>query len=582
MGVDELSRGMLGVGRTVFQGTRIDSFQVEILGVLRNAFGPKTDIILVRLSGHPLEKTGGIAGMSGSPVYVDDRLIGAVAYGWSFSTEPIMGITPIGEMLDILERPNTHLSDATAPSGRAFDDLTDEVTVDTFGSEASLTPGQIQRVKTPVYLSGFATEVVPQLQDQLSAFGLFPVQGGGGTDATLGEPTLEPGAALGVQLVRGDFNMTAIGTLTHVDGDRLIGFGHPMLSSGSTRLPMTTAYIHDVIPSRFLSFKLGSAVKQVGAITQDRAPGIAGLIGAKAEMMPTTVRVSSPGRSEQFEMEVLRNRDLGPLLIQSAVISSLISAEKARGEVTVKTRLQLKIADRETLVFDNIFAGPRGLGEGVMGVTRPLQLLLQNPFEAVRVESASFDLEVAEEVEAARIEAVQVDRSRFEAGDVVGLEIDLRPYLAPTRTVKASVTIPDHIREGTVLLRVSSARAYAAQNAKRVPDTYRVSDVEGLIDALEREYRNDDLIVELLANRAGATVNGVELSSLPPSVAAAMKTSRRSGGVRAVNQTVVSKQVLKTEHVLSGQQTVFLAVGSDGPSLRFSPGQPARPTPKKD
>ena len=579
MGVDELARGMHGIGRTVFHGIRIDSFEVEILGILRNAFGPKTDIILARLSGEPLEKTGSIAGMSGSPVYVDGKLIGAIAYGWSFSIEPIMGITPIAEMLDIIRRPDevssarsrqfslpsdSPLFEATAEAGRLF-----EVEI-----------GQMQPVKTPVYLSGYSTAVVPRLRDQLAAYGLMPVQGGGGEDDSLPEATLEPGAALGVQLVRGDFNMTAIGTLTYVEGDRLIGFGHPLFSSGSTSLPMTTAFIHDVVASQFQSFKIGVAVKAVGTITQDRAAGIGGVIGQEAEMMPTAISIRSAGRAQHYKMEVIRNRDLGPLLVQAAVVSCLISAEKAQGEVTVRTSLTLKIEGRPDLVIENVYAGARGLGEGVLGVTRPMQLLLQNPFEEVRIEAAFFDLEVAEDVKAARIESIALDRSRFEPGDAIGVEIQLRPYLDKSVSIWTTVVIPKHFRQGTLTLRISSARRHRAQESKRIPGQYRVTSVEGLIRILEREHRNDVLIVELLADRAGATVGGLEMSSLPPSVVGAMRSVRRSGSVQPVSQSVLAESLVDTKYVLSGHQTVFLSVGTGGQGLRFGPSQ-SGPTQKK-
>lgn len=571
MDVDALERGMRGYGLTVFHGTRIDTFQVEVLGVQRNAIGPGSDMILVKLSGDPIEKTGGIAGMSGSPVYVDGKLIGAVAYGWSFSIDPIMGVTPIGEMLEIVDRPD-------GGSAGYGTDLGYEAPGER--TSAGVDGARLQKVRTPVYLSGFVEEALPGLQDRLEAYGLMPVQGGGGVDSSLPDAPLAPGAAVGVQLVRGDFSMTGIGTVTHVDGLRVLGLGHPMLFSGSTRLPMTTAFIHDVLPSQFISFKLGAAVNTVGAITQDRSPGVLGLLGETVEMMPTTITVKSPGVSNRFEMEVLRNRELGPMVVQAAVVSALFASEKARGEATVRTELTVDVAGYEPMTFENVYAGARGLGEGVMGVTRPIQLLVQNPFETVRIDSASVSLEVAEDVQAAAVHSIALDRSTFEPGDRVGVTVELRPYLDEPVTRQVTMTIPDHVREGTLMLRVSSARSHAAQESKRVPAAYRVSTVDALVRALRREHRNDEMIVELIANRPGATVAGVELSALPPSVAAAMKTSRRSRTVRAVNQTVLSKAVTATDFVLSGQQTVYLKVGGDGPSLRFSPVQPG-PTPKK-
>ena len=175
------------------------------------------------------------------------------------------------------------------------------------------------------------------------------------------------------------------------------------------------------------------------------------------------------------------------------------------------------------------------------------------------------------------IESIALDRSRFEPGDSVGVEIRLRPYLEERTSLRTTVVIPTHFREGTLTLRISSARSHLAQESKRIPGWYRVTDVDGLIRVLEREHRNDVLIVELLANRAGATVGGWEMSSLPPSVVRAMKSARRSGSVKPVSQSVLAESLVETKYVLAGQQTVFLSVGAEGQGLRFGPG----PTQKK-
>jgi len=573
MGVDEIKRGMRGIGKTVFRGTRIDTFEVEILSVIKNQ-GPKSDRILAKVSGHSLEKTGGIQGMSGSPVYIDGKLIGAVAWGYPFALDPVMGITPIGEMLEIMERPEQ----ATLPD--AIDPPPSYARLSDPSRPSTIEHGQLTPINAPVYVSGFSPEVVPRLRDELSGYGLVPVQGGGGYDPSLPEATLEPGSSLGVQLVRGDFNLTAIGTVTHVDGDRVVGFGHPMFYLGSSRLPMTTAFIHDVIANQFISFKIGSGGKQVGAITQDRATGIGGVIGGTAELMPTNISVRSSQNEWSYKMEVLRHRMLGPQFIQAAVVSSVLTASKAVGEATVKTRLSLKVEGHPELSFTNIYAGPRGLGEGILGVTRPIQLLLGNPFEEVRVESATFELDIDETTKAASIRSIELDRSRIEPGDRLGLRIEVAPYLGKAETIETLVVVPPHVRKGRLTLRVSSARSHVAQESKRIPGYYRVSSVDALLNVLERERTNNTMIVELIANRPGATVGGLELASLPPSVAAAMKQSRHSRNIRPVNQSVISSADVSTPYVLSGQQIVFLTIGSDGPALRFTPSQPG-PTPKK-
>lgn len=567
MSVDEIQRGMVGIGRTVFQGTRIDTFQVEVLGVLRNVLGPRSDIILARLSGGPLEETGVIAGMSGSPVYIQGKLIGAVAYRFgTFAKQPIAGITPIAEMIDVLKRPSAPPGATSSPGSWLRQSREGAPAV---AGPAGMEAGALRPVATPLVMSGFAPRVVAELREELLPLGLLPVQGGGGGDASLPSGPFEPGAPLGVQLIRGDFSVTGIGTLTYRDGDRVVGFGHPMLFGGSTAMPMTAAYIHQVLPSQYLSFKLGTASHPMGLIVQDRAPGIAGILGREAEMIPTRIEVRSPGNREGFRMEVLRNRDFGPLLVRMAVTSALISSEKLMGETTVRARTRIAVAGQPPLEVENIYAGARGLGEAVWGATTPLSRLMQNPFEPVRVEEVAFDLEVEERARAARIEAVRLQKARFQPGDTARVTVTLRPYLGDLQKVDTLLVIPAQARRGRLTLRVSSASAHAALEAKRVPGEYTPRDLAHLIRLLGRVERNDGLILELLSPRGGVTVEGREVSALPPSVLSALRLSRESGTVRRVRQTVLERMRIRTAHVLFGSQTVFIHIDRERNGVVF-------------
>ncbi len=553
MSVDEVQRGMVGIGRTVFQGTRIDTFQVETLGVLRNVFGPRSDIILARLSGGPLEETGVISGMSGSPVYIDGKLIGAVAYSFgAFAKEPIAGITPIAEMIGVLNRPS---APPDAASSLGFWLGEESVSLDSPGLEM----GELKPVATPLVMSGFVPRVVAELREELLPLGLLPVQGGGGADPSLPSAPFEPGAALGVQLIRGDFSVTGIGTLTYREGDRVVGFGHPMLFGGSTAMPMTAAYIHQVLPSQYLSFKLGTASRPMGLIVQDRAPGIAGIVGREAEMIPTQIEIRSSGNQETFRMEVLRNRDFGPLLLRMAVTSALISAEKLMGETTVRTRTRIALAGHPALEVENVYAGAQ-VGQAVLGATTPLARLMQNPFERVQVEEVAFDLELEERARAARIEAVRLQKARFQPGDTVRVSVTLRPYLGDPQKVDTLLVIPAQARRGRLILRVSSASAHRTLEVKRAPDEYRPRDLEHLIRLLSRVERNDDLILVLLSAKRGVTVEGRAMSALPPSVLSALRLSRESGTVKPVRQTVLERMRVRTEHVLFGSQAVSIYV----------------------
>ena len=566
MPVEELRRGMRGIGRTVFQGTRIDTFQVEILGVLHNAIGPRSDLILARLSGGPLSNTGVILGMSGSPVYVDGKLIGAVSYRvGAFAKEPIAGITPIAAMVDLFNRPPAPegVSSAVRLTKSGAHRLIDLTGMDA----AELTP-----ISLPIVISGFAPESVADFRQAFSNTGWTPVQGGG-VDSGAPAGAFEPGAALGVQLVRGDLSVTGIGTLTHRDGNRVVGFGHSMIFGGATALPMTAGYIHEVLPSQFASFKLGVAGRTMGAIVQDRAPGIAGTIGLEVDMMPVQINLRSPGKEAQFRMEVLRDRDLGPTLLRMAVFSAMVSSEKLTGEATVKSRVRIDLNGRPSVEAENVYAGAQGLGSAVLGVTTPLANLIRNPFQPIRIERVTFDLDVeAERAHTAHIKSIGLQKTSFQPGDTVRVTVSLRPYWGGLRRVEEAMVIPNHTPGGRLILMVSSASAHVKQEAKRAPGEYKARDLDHLIRLLGRAGRNNEMVVELLSGAQGVTIEGREVSRLPSSVLSALQYSRSSDAVKQVRQTVVQRARIPTDYVLSGSQIVVLNVNRKRNGVIFAEG----------
>ena len=303
MPVSEVQRGMTGIGKSVFQGTKIEEFGVEILGVL-TAADLGGDVILARMtSGVPFDRdAGAVAGMSGSPIYIDGRLVGALALGWSFSKEPIFGITPIRQMLESLDRPKS-LPEQTAESPRPPALLRDrEITrarvasgtdpdAPAFADEKTIV---LRPLSTLVSCSGFTREGMVQAGRVLARNGLQAAPGGGpmpGVDAEL-----EPGAAIGVQLMSGDFDMTAVGTVTYRDGDSLIAFGHPLMQLGETDLPMTSAYIHDIVPGIQSSMKMASPLVVHGRLLQDRPWSVGGAIGEPPQMVPVSIRVRDGDR----------------------------------------------------------------------------------------------------------------------------------------------------------------------------------------------------------------------------------------------------------------------------------------------
>ena len=560
MSADKIKRGMKGIGLTVFQGTRIDTFEVEVLGVLRNVLGPKSDMILARLSGGPLEQTGVIAGMSGSPVYIDGKLIGALGYSiGSFAKEPIAGITPIKEMMQVLERISSDtLSSATFGSRKREMQL------------AEINGGVLKPVAVPLMLSGFASQVVMESRQELSEYGLLPMQGGGGTDSSLEVGAFEPGASLGAQLIRGDLSATTIGTLTHRVGDRVVGFGHPMMWSGRTAMPMTAAYIHQVVSSQMLSFKYGTASQSMGIILQDRAPGIAGVVGSDAKMMPIRVTVLSPGQATSFNMEVFRHRELGPLLVRMAVATSVISAEKLAGETTVNGQLTLHMPGFEPVVVENMYAGPQGLGLAVLGLTQPLAQVIQNPFIDAAIDSAVFQLSIEERTRGARIDGLRLDRSHYDPGDTVQVSIALAPILGKREVIELELPIPIHFAPGRLMLQAVNEHEQKLQDRKRAPGAYDSKNLEDLVRLIKQPGRNDALVVRFVASQPGVTMGGHEVSGLPMSVMSALSLSRGSNVIQKLRQSVFGQKRVITDYVLSGSQSAVFMVGKDSDGPTFS------------
>lgn len=313
MFIDEVKPGMKGYGLTVFSGTKIERFDAEVLSILYGT-DPRSNLILVRISGGPIERAGVIAGMSGSPIYMDGRIIGALAYSWTFSKEPIAGITPIDEMLrifDFEQRSGGRAAVGREETGSAgwAQGASLSVALPVTMSESVV----MRPVMTPMVFSGFSNEAMEFFRPQLEGWGIIPVVGGSFSERLAEtDAPFEEGAAVGVQLVRGDMSATAIGTLTVKENGKVLAFGHPFMLSGPVDFPMTTAYVHTILPNLVVSTKVGSPLKPVGTLTQDRRTGVAGVLGGSSKMVPLTLRVKGAGgdQVQTFNFEIVRSLSL--------------------------------------------------------------------------------------------------------------------------------------------------------------------------------------------------------------------------------------------------------------------------------
>jgi hypothetical protein len=600
MPVSEIKAGMDGTGVTVFNGLRREEFKVDILGVLENIVGPRRSLILARLEGGRLADTGVMQGMSGSPVYINGRLIGAVSYSLgSFSKEPIAGITPIAEMLDATATPVARPATARASAFKldrwpptreeyvtalrdAFARLSPFGATSTPGGAINLSAmaglpagATLQPIATPLTMSGFTGETHDTIASALSGIGFFPMNGspaGSGSPAGLGTANAKTeadaatkaapmtgGDAIGVSLVSGDLALGATGTVTLVDGDRVYAFGHPFFNLGPTEFPMTRAYVHTLLPSLFASSKLASIGEIVGTVRQDRATAIAGTLGPGPTLVPVSLTLAPErGPTRTFKFGIVKDQMFTPLLTFASIVSTLQSYEREFGAATFTVRGQATIKDYGAVALEDIFTGDTpGIGAAAY-VAGPITALLKNDLAPVQIDSVDLTIASFEEPRTATIERAWLDDERPKAGSTVALHILTRTYRGEDKLQTVDIAIPSNA-SGTLSVVVSDGTRLAAQEPdQKQPQQAR--SVDQMIRLFNQARRNNRLYVKLVAPQPGAVINGETLSALPPSVMAVIEADRESAGVRRVGSAVLGEWALPSDNAIVGQRTLSLSV----------------------
>ncbi len=554
---EQLRPGDRGIGRTVFRGATVDSFDVEILGVLRR-WRPQRDLVLARLAGGPLEETGVIAGMSGSPVYVDGKLIGAIAYGWSFPKQPIAGITPIGEMLDVMDG-----VDAT-PSPQRFGAALDPLEHGTaLGAPTSRAAEGLAQVAVPLACAGFDRETLSAFADDFSTLGFVPIEAGAGTGGGLAMP-LVPGAPVGVQLIGGDMRAVATGTVTHVEEDRLIAFGHPMFGSGATDFPLVSAEIIDVFPSYIRSFKFSAAGPVVGAFRQDRPSAIAGVLGAAPHTIPMIVTVHAPTGEHTYELEMIDDRRWTPLFVRVALFQAIANVTRFVGDATLRVRTTMELAERPPVSVEATYATGFAPSLVAAKAAEPVDLLARNRFEAVGFRGLRFDISVAETLEAGAIQSVALQRTRVHPGDAVDASVVVARVRGEPASYDVALRVPAQLGPGPLMFRVGDATAAETWEQLRAPGRFSPESLDDLIALISRQRRQDVLVAELVAVERSITFGAAELPSLPPSVVAILRGTRTLGRAQTVRGSVVDRHEIPTSLVLSGTHETIVDVVERG------------------
>lgn len=567
--LDAVRPGMKGIGRTVFSGSTIETFEVEIVGVLANAVAPKHSMVMARLSGGPLANTGVIAGMSGSPVYIDGKLLGAIAYGFPFSKEPIAGITPAADM--VAATSTTAARAAATKLGAPVQDpsrqgLFDPVVFKAMLQERLTTSGVAAGPATPLALplsfAGFEPAAFEAVRDLFSGAGFQPVMGGtaSGTGAPL--PELQPGSPIGVSLVEGDLDLSATGTVTFLQGDRVYAFGHPFYNLGPTQFPMKKAYVFGVFPSLYQSWKIAGARDLIGTLEQDRTTGVAGRLGPTPRMIPVRVRLStSRGEPREFSFRMVDDELFSPLLAYASLFSVLQSNERAMGTSTMSVVADFKFSGGRSIHLEDLFTEKQPALHSATLVAAPLAYVLSNKFETVEVEGIEVQITSQETIQSAAIERAWIDdEGPVRPGTALPLRVLLRTYRGDNVVRTIPLEIPDTAREGSYQVLVADASTLESLDQRDASKTFKPRTLDQLLRAINAFRPSNRVYARLSRAGDGAFVSGEYLPGLPPSVLSVLQGAERGSGDAPLRSTTVAERQLETGLAISGSRTLTVTV----------------------
>jgi SpoIVB peptidase S55 len=567
--VDQIHTGMRGVAYTVFEGVKPESMDVEVLGVLHNANGPKGDIILVRLHGTKVEYTGVVAGMSGSPVYLDGKLAGALAFRiGEFSKEPIAGVTPIASMLEINALDQSPAEEAAAVKPGVNNAAGKTASPGDSTSQPSSAEGfanYLKPIETPLVFNGFSEDAVRRFAPEFAAAGIVPVMGvGSSSDARQPEP-LEPGSAVSAILVRGDMDIAATCTVTYIDSQRLLACGHPLLQFGAVDLPMTKANVLATLPSPLNAFKIVNTTEEAGVFVQDRHTGIMGVFNKQPEMIPVTLTIRSGGMAtKEFHYEVLNNARLSPVAIMATVFNALHGVNEYGEEITYSLNGSIGVKGFPEVALRNMFAptenGQPAAMAAALSLGERFGRIYDNPYNAPAMKNVKLDFDLVRERRWARLESARTDVTEARPGDEIMVETVLAPYRGERSVRQIPVKIPTSASKGTLRILVSDGETLD-RVGRTNPAFGRKLDLASTIALLNKEHANNRVYVSLLEADPEARVADKVMPTLPISVMNVMDGMRGNqemivSGESSVDETATAP----LDYVVSGAQLLTVTV----------------------
>jgi hypothetical protein len=581
--LSQVHRGQMATAWTVFTGTKPEPMQVEILGVLRGARGPGQDMILAKLRGAKPEYTGVVAGMSGSPVYIGNKLLGALSYRiGQFAKDPIAGITPIAQMLEVKNLPVTTQWASTTPPRSLSPAGTQTPGTQPQNDSGTMPVGNMnfQAMETPLVMSGFHPEAIRLWQKEMAGTGLDLIAAGGGSGSSKSDAeggfgsisrsaiaSVVPGSAVSAQLVRGDLEVSATCTVTYVDPKQLLACGHPILQAGTVSLPMTTAEVVETLASPLNAFKIINTGDAIGTFTEDRDSAIRGVLGSKPHMIPVHITVHGEGADRKLNIEVVDLPSLTPQAILVSLYDSLLQNNQSSAETSYHVTGNVHIEGYPPSPLDLWApAGDQGSAQlsAALQTDQSFAVLYANGARQGDIKAVDLDVQSIPRRAQVQLENARIDTGDIvHAGDSIVVEATVRPWQQPARNIRIPIHLPQGLATGNVRLLVSDAGTLdRALNPPRI--TGRTVDLETALAQARNQHSADRIFVSLLLPDAQAGVNGQTLSTLPLSMANALEPLRTAQDVSLNGESAVVAAQAPAGGMLSGFQLLTLHIEPGG------------------
>jgi len=588
MPLSDVRPGMRAICKTIFQGTNVEDFELEIVDIIQN-FTPKNDLFLVRLLSPKALETGVVSGMSGSPVYIDGKLIGALAMRFGlFTKEPIGGVMPIEQMMAIFEKENVRGKERSIVGSesefpihlavQAFDDPApvEAAIIQMFKSGFPVLPASygLTPIQIPLKVTGFDSKAISKFEHLFKGIGFQLVQGSSATGATnadsLTSYPIVPGGAISGVLADGDIGFSALGTITHTDGNKLLAFGHPFFGSGPVNIPMASAKILMTVSSTYSSYKMSQDGSIVGSIHQDRSSGIMGVIGDTPEMIPVNLKYESPFQEKfEYNFRIAKDKSLNfltPLILWTSLLNALSSARMGDGNFNTTMSGRIVLSDYDDIVFNNLYSGGEGgadISNSTLEVAIASAALLTNKFAVPKIEKIEVNCRSKLGIKSAKIERVWYDKSRVKPGETVVLNIFIRPNYQPVQKLTHTLKIPEKLEPGLYSIVIGGARYISMMERSFSPGKFRPYDLKHLIRLLNQKRKNDKLCIHLRKIQPGMMVNDQEFSGLPPSILRIMNSKQTSSKAGMLRDRLVLEQSKPMEWVVTGGQWIRIQVVKD-------------------